>query len=211
MFNKITNDRCFNKNCILNILPHFRFALKRIIPRGLNYHLIFYRTIFKILFSLVVISAFSFNDDGGASLGRFFKVSLNDWSFALAICFFSFYGLYYFTNALKHGRYTVVAPLFLSGGYVLFCDKILYFLYDEVVNECGFYLLYFYLEHFHFSPIYLSKNISPFQGNIPLLIVLFILGVSFVLYPISIEAFGVYNFSLILEICSRYLVFTIPF
>ena len=35
---------------------------KRIIPRGLNYHLIFYRTIFSILFSLVVISAFSFID-----------------------------------------------------------------------------------------------------------------------------------------------------
>ena len=172
---------------------------KRIIPRGLNYHLIFYRTIFSILFSLVVISAFSFMDDGGASLGRFFKASLNDWFFALAICFFSFYGLYYFTNALKHGRYTVVAPFISMAAVFSFVTA--YFLYDEVVglNAVLSFIFLFgalifhqftYLKTFRLSKeIYLCLLCSLFWG------------VSVVLYPISIEACGVYNFSLILEIC----------
>lgn len=172
---------------------------KRVLPRGLNYHLIFYRTIFSILFSIVVISAFSFIDDGGASLDHFFKASFNDWFFALTICFFSFYGLYYFTNALKYGRYTVVAP-FISMA-ALFSFVTAYFLYDEAVglNAILSFLLLFgalvyhqftYLKTFRLSKeIYLCLLSSLFWG------------VSFVLYPISIKAFGVYNFSLIMEAC----------
>ena len=63
-----------------------------------------------------------------------------------------------------------------------------------------FYPLYFYLSTY-FSPIYLSKNISCLSKEIYRLLCSLFWGVSFVLYPISIEAFGVYNFSLILEIC----------
>jgi len=172
---------------------------KKILPRGLNYHLIFYRTIFSILFSLVVISFFSFLVEDGVSLNRFFKASFEDWLFAAAICFFSFYGLYYFTNALKHGRYTVVAP-FISMA-ALFSFVTAYFLYDEAVgmNAILSFLLLFgalvyhqftYLKTFRLSKeIYLCLLASLFWG------------VSFVLYPISIKTFGVYNFSLILEVC----------
>ncbi len=172
---------------------------KKILPRGLNYHLIFYRTIFSILFSLVVISFFSFLVEDGVSLNRFFKASFEDWLFAAAICFFSFYGLYYFTNALKHGRYTVVAP-FISMA-ALFSFVTAYFLYDEAVglNAILSFLLLFgalvyhqftYLKTFRLSKeIYLCLLASLFWG------------VSFVLYPISIKTFGVYNFSLIMEVC----------
>lgn len=172
---------------------------KKILPRGLNYHLIFYRTIFSILFSLVVISAFSFIDDEGASFNRFLKASFKDWFFVLAICFFSFYGLYYFTNALKHGRYTVVAP-FISMA-ALFSFVTAYFLYDEAVGWSAilsFLLLFGALVYHQFT--YLKTFRLSKEIYLCLLSSLF-WGVSFVSYPISIEAFGVYNFSLILELC----------
>ncbi len=172
---------------------------KRILPRGLNYHLIFYRTIFSILFSIVVISAFSFTDYGTGELDRFFQSSFKDWVFALTICFFSFYGLYYFTNALKHGRYTVVAP-FISMAAV-FSFGTAYFLYDEVVGlnaVLSFIFLFGALVYHQFS--YLKTFRLSKEIYLCLLSSLF-WGVSFVLYPISIEAFGVYNFSLILELC----------
>ena len=172
---------------------------KKILPRGLNYHLIFYRTIFSILFSLVFISFFSFLIEDGVSLNPFFKASLEDWLFATAICFFSFYGLYYFTNALKHGRYTVVAP-FISMA-ALFSFVTAYFLYDETVglNAILSFLLLFgalvYHQFTYLKTFRLSKEIYL------CLLSSFFWGTSFVLYPISIETFGVYNFSLIMEVC----------
>jgi drug/metabolite transporter (DMT)-like permease len=172
---------------------------KRILPRGLNYHLIFYRTIFSILFSLVVISAFSFTDYGTGELDRFFEASFKDWVFALAICFFSFYGLYYFTNALKHGRYTVVAPFISMAAVFSFVTA--YFLYDEVVGlnaVLSFIFLFGALVYHQFT--YLKTFRLSKEIYLCLLCSLF-WGVSFVLYPISIKAFGVYNFSLILELC----------
>ncbi len=172
---------------------------KRIIPRGLNYHLIFYRTIFSILFSVLVITVFSFLNKDGESFSRFFEATMNDWIFALAICFFSFYGLYYFTNALKHGRYTIVAPFISMAAFFSFITA--YFLYDEVIDLNSIlsftilllalvYHQFINLKKFHLSrEIFLSLMCSIFWG------------VSFVLYPISIKTFGIYNFSLILELC----------
>jgi drug/metabolite transporter (DMT)-like permease len=76
-----------------------------------------------------------------------------------------------------------------------------YFLYDEVVGlnaVLSFIFLFGALVYHQFS--YLKTFRLSKEIYLCLLCSLF-WGVSFVLYPISIKAFGVYNFSLILELC----------
>ena len=189
---------------VVKVLSSFFYLIsgllwKNIISNNINYHVIFFRTIFSLLFSLIVLFIFSFSDEKDASLYRFIEVEWSEWLFTIAVCFFSFYGLYYFTNALKHGRYTIVAPFISMAALFSFITSLV--LYSEnvsVLSTIAFMLLVLalmyhqsdYLKDFHLSKeIYLS------------ILSAFFWGVSFVLYPISIEQFGIYNFSLVLESC----------
>ncbi len=172
---------------------------KKIIPNNINYHIIFYRTLFSILFSIVTIVGFNYLPFIESSSASFFDADIYTWLLTLGICFFSFYGLYYFTNALKKGRYSIVTPFISSAAVFSFITSII--IYDEKISV---------LSYVAFTSLIIgiivhqSKNIKTlrFSKEIYLAILSsFFWGVSFVLYPIPIEKFGIFNFSIILETC----------
>ena len=105
---------------------------KKIIPKHINYHVIYHRTLFSILFSIITIFAFSFLDPNSNNLSDMVKVDISTWLATIGICCFSFYGLYFFTNALKNGRYSIVTPFVSSAAIFSFITS--YIIYDENVT-----------------------------------------------------------------------------
>ena len=172
---------------------------KKIIINNINYHVIFYRTIFSLLFSILTIIGFSFVSFVNSDISSFLEADFNFWVLTLSICFFSFYGLYYFTNALKNGRYSIVTPFVSSAAVFSFITSII--IYNEnisVLSYIAFVTLIIGLI------IHQSKNFKNLQFSKEIYLAIlssFFWGVSFVLYPIPIEKFGIFNFSIILETC----------
>ena len=93
---------------------------KKIIPKHINYHVIYHRTLFSILFSIITIFTFKFLDPNSNTLSDMGKVNLSSWVVTIGICCFSFYGLFFFTNALKNGRYSIVTPFVSSATIFLY-------------------------------------------------------------------------------------------
>ena len=89
---------------------------KKILKNQVNYHLIYYRTLFSILFLFIVTLILSYFDND-FSYGPLSKADMMDWVITLSICFFSFFGLYYFTQALQKGRFTIVVPMSSLTGF----------------------------------------------------------------------------------------------
>ena len=172
---------------------------KRIIPNKVNYHLIFFRTVFSILFSLLTIFTFNYFHISNISYSSFLEADLYFWLLTLCICFFSFYGLYFFTNALKNGRYSIVTPFVSTAAIFSFITSLI--IYDENISlfsTVAFFTLTITLIAHQF------KNFKTLRFSKEIFLTLlcsFFWGVSFVLYPIPIKKFGILNFSLILEIC----------
>ena len=172
---------------------------KKVIRRNVNYRVIFYRSIFSIASTLLAIIAFSKMDISDYSIQDFKNGTILDWLFTVLLCFFSFFGLYYYTNALKIGRYGFVTPFVSTASIFSFLTALL--LFNEAVsiyNLSAFGLLIFgilYHQNGHLKDFKLNKEIllSIFCA--------FFWGVSFVLYLVPIKKFGVLNFSLILEVC----------
>tara|TARA_Y100001954_G_scaffold42725_1_gene43849 strand:- start:590 stop:1474 length:885 start_codon:yes stop_codon:yes gene_type:complete len=172
---------------------------KKIIPSNINYHIIYYRTLFSILFSILSIILFHLYDPKIVNIHHFFEVNFSFWLLTLSICFFSFYGLYYFTNALKHGRYSIVTPFVSSAAVFSFITAL--FIYNEdisISSLIAFFILISGLIYHQINHIKIFK----FSKEIFFAILCsFFWGVSFSLYPIPIKKFGIFNFSLILELC----------
>ena len=172
---------------------------KKIIPHNLNYHLIFHRTLFSIFFSVLTIVIFNYFTISNNSYLSFFDVDIYFWLLTLSICFFSFYGLYYFTNALKNGRYSIVTPFVSTAAIFSFITSLI--VYDEdisILSSIAFLTLIIGLI------VHQSKNFKTLKFSKEIFLALlcsFFWGVSFVLYPIPIKKFGILNFSLILEFC----------
>ena len=172
---------------------------KKIVSRNINYHVIFYRTLFSILISILFILLFQYIVPETVNPTTYLEADLSIWLMTISICLFSFYGLYYFTNALKHGRYSIVTPFVSSAAIFSFITAL--FIYEEditVASITAFLILIFGLL-FH-----QAKNIKRYRFTKEILFAIlssFFWGVSFSLYPISIKEFGIINFSLILEIC----------
>lgn len=172
---------------------------KKIIPNNINYHVIFYRTIFSLLFSIVTIVGFNFIQPSNIDGSIFFEADHYFWLLTLSICFFSFYGLYYFTNALKNGRYSIVTPFVSSAAIFSFITA--FILYDESISIFSFAAFIILIIGLIIHQFKNFKNLK-FSKEIYLAILSsFFWGVSFVLYPIPIEKFGIFNFSIILESC----------
>ncbi|MDG1798582.1 MAG: EamA family transporter [Flavobacteriales bacterium] len=172
---------------------------KKVIRRNVNYRVIFYRSIFSIASTLLAIIAFSKMDISDYSIQDFKNGTILDWLFTVLLCFFSFFGLYYYTNALKIGRYGFVTPFVSTASIFSFLTALL--LFNEAVsiyNLSAFGLLLFGI-------LYHQKGqLKDFKLNKEILLSIFCAffwGVSFVLYLIPIKKFGVLNFSLILEVC----------
>ena len=172
---------------------------KNAIVRNINYRVIFYRSIFSIGSTLLAILAFSKLDITDYSIQDFNNGTIFDWLFTISICFFSFFGLYYYTNALKIGRYSFVTPFVSTASIFSFLTALLFFNEEvSIYNISSFGLL-------TIGILYHQKDqLKDFKLNKEILLSLlcaFFWGVSFVLYLIPIKKFGVLNFSLILEVC----------
>jgi len=172
---------------------------KKVVKKNINYHIIFYRSIFSIASTLLAILAFSKMDISDYSIQDFGNGSASDWFFTLALCFFSFFGLYYYTNALKVGRYSFVTPFVSTASIFSFLTALFFFDQEiSLYNISSFCLL-------TVGVIYHQKDqLKEFKLNKEILLSIFCAffwGVSFVLYLIPIKKFGVLNFSLILEVC----------
>ena len=166
----------------------------------INYHLIFFRTLFSIGFTLLLILLFKLV---GYSNSIWLKpVNLVDfaaWSICIIICLFSFWGLYFFTSALKVGRYSFVGALSTTTSFFSFITAVI--LYKE---NPGFekWLVFFVIL---LAYVYHQKD--SFKGfNFSKEVVFLIFsstfwGISFVCFLIPIKVFGILYFSLILEIC----------
>lgn len=172
---------------------------KKIIPNNINYHIIFYRTIFSIIFSIITVIIISILPISNNSFSSFNEADIYFYFLTLCICFFSFYGLYYFTNALKNGRYTIVTPFVSCAAIFSFITSIL--IYDENIS---FYSTLAFLILIIGLVIHQLKNFKSLKFSKEIYMALlssFFWGVSFVLYPIPIKKFGIFNFSIILEVC----------
>ena len=172
---------------------------KRVIRKNINYHLIFYRSIFSIASTLLSILAFQKFNSVNYSIQDFKNGTILDWLFTILLCFFSFFGLYYYTNALKIGRFGFVTPFVSTASIFSFLTALLLFNEEvSIYNLSAFGLLTFGILYHQ------KQQLKDFKLNKEILLSLlcaFFWGVSFVLYLIPIKKFGVLNFSLILEVC----------
>ena len=172
---------------------------KKVIRRNINYRVIYYRSIFSIASTLLAILAFSKLDITDYSIQDFKNGTIFDWLFTISLCFFSFFGLYYYTNALKIGRYSFVTPFVSTASIFSFLTALLFFNEEvSIFNMSSFGLLTIGILYHQ------KQQLKKFKLNKEIILSIFCAffwGVSFVLYLVPIKKFGVLNFSLILEVC----------
>ncbi|MDG1690475.1 MAG: EamA family transporter [Flavobacteriales bacterium] len=172
---------------------------KKVIRRNINYRVIYYRSIFSIVSTLLAILTFQKFSIVDYSIQDFKNGNIFDWLFTISLCFFSFFGLYYYTNALKIGRYGFVTPFVSTASIFSFLTALLFFNEEaSIYNLSSFGLLTVGILYHQ------KQQLKDFKLNKEILLSIlcaFFWGVSFVLYLIPIKKFGVLNFSLILEVC----------
>lgn len=187
---------------LLKILSLLLFLISGLIWKKIsgkttiNYHLIFFRSIFTILTLLII---YNLNTENESKILLTNAIKTKDWIIAICIGLFSFWGLFFYTKSIQEGRFSMITPLTSITTAISFCSSL--FIYDEKISSLKILsliiilvaLIYHQKKHLlHFA---LSKEIF--------FILLFSLiwGISFVLYLIPIKSFGALNFSLLLEIC----------
>ncbi|MDA9161895.1 EamA family transporter [Crocinitomicaceae bacterium] len=171
---------------------------KKILKNQVNYHLIYYRTLFSILFLFIVTLILSYFDND-FSYGPLSKADMMDWVITLSICFFSFFGLYYFTQALQKGRFTIVVPMSSLTGFFAVLSAFLFFKQTLSSTQILAFIVIFVGLVYHQYNDLINLRIS--RELLLILMFTFFWGVSFSLYLIPIETFGPINFTLILEVC----------
>ena len=194
----------FNTSLVLKIIASLFFLLSGIVWKKLllkdriNYHYIFYRVIATFFFLLILKSYFHYAAIENFSAG-FSSNHFKDWLFCISLCLFSFWGLYFYTNALQNGRLSFITPLVVVSSAISFITSLI--IYNEALSMSKYFsLLLIILGLF----LHQREKLRNFEiSKEVLLILLFSLfwGVSFVFYLIPIKKFGVINFSLILEVC----------
>jgi len=190
----------FKTSLFLKILSSIFFLLSGIVWKkilnkgGVNYHFIFYRVI-TTFFVLLAISFWFPSTNLTSSL----SIPFSDWIISISICLFSFWGLYFYTKAMQEGRLSFIAPL--NGISYLFTVLTSMLIFNESLSvpKCIAFAIIWIGLFLHQKEKWVGFRIS----KEVLLTLLFssIWGISFVLYLIPIKKFGVFNFSIILEIC----------
>ncbi len=164
-----------------------------------NYHFIFFRVIATLFFlSTIAVVVNFFEID-------FFKqlppttIGIKDWIICISICLFSFWGLYFYTNAMQIGRYSIAAPLVVISSAFSFITSLI--VYDETVSISKYAALALIMIGLL---VHQREKLQQFQlSKEVVLVLLFSIfwGISFVFYLVPIKKFGVLSFSFILEIC----------
>ena len=194
----------FNTSLLLKIISSLFFLISGIVWKkvlvigGKNYHYIFYRVIATLFFFLLIKYYFQYNE-----IENFNKVisviTFKDWIVCVSICLFSFWGLYFYTEALQNGRLSFIAPLNGIAPVFSFITSVIIFnetlSFPKYISLILFCIGLFLHQKDKLADFKISKEV--------LLTLLFSLiwGISFVLYLIPIKNFGVINFSIILELC----------
>lgn len=126
-------------------------------------------------------------------------VHLTEWMMYIGICMFSFWGLYFFTNAMQNGRFSFVGSLMVISSVFSFLTSLI--IYQESLHPNQFISLglisigLFYHQKEELAKFRLSKEV------ILVLLSGFFWGISFVFYLIPIQKIGVFNFTILLELC----------
>jgi drug/metabolite transporter (DMT)-like permease len=194
----------FETSLLLKIISSIFFLIsgilwKKILINGeKNYHYIFYRVIVSLFLFLLIKFFIQYNDIENFSI-QVFAPTLLDWILCILICFFSFWGLYFYTKALQNGRFSFVTPLVVISSAISFITSL--FMFNEALSTSKYGSLLLII-----SGLLLHQKDKLIDFKISkevLLIVLFSFfwGISFVFYLIPIKKFGVLNFSMILELC----------
>lgn len=194
----------FNTSLLLKIISSLFFLISGIVWKkvlvigGKNYHYIFYRVIATLFFFLLIKYYFQYTE-----IENFNKVisviTFKDWIVCVSICLFSFWGLYFYTEALQNGRLSFIAPLNGIAPVFSFITSVIIFnetlSFPKYISLILFCIGLFLHQKDKLVDFKISKEV--------LLTLLFSLiwGISFVLYLIPIKNFGVINFSIILELC----------
>jgi len=186
---------------ILSSLLFFISGLlwKKLLVDKLNYHVIFYRTIASMFFLLMLIIGYYYFGIGQYSISNILNATILDWIGTIALCFFSFWGLYFYTTAIQSGRYSFI--VLLSGMTALFSFFTAIFIYNESLTLLKYASLICITSGLLFHQ---RDQLIKFKISKEILFVLIcsvFWGISFVLYLIPIKKFGVLNFSFILEAC----------
>jgi drug/metabolite transporter (DMT)-like permease len=194
----------FKTSLILKIISAIFFLISGIVWKkilsdgGKNYHYIFYRVIGTFFFFLLIQFYFQFNDIENYTK-TIAALSFTDWIVCISICLFSFWGLFFYTEALQSGRFSFVTPLIVISSAISFVTSLV--IYNEALSVSKYAALLLII-----SGLFLHQKDKLVDFKISkeiLLILLFSVfwGISFVFYLIPIRKFGVLNFSIILEIC----------
>ena len=194
----------FNTSLLLKIISSLFFLIsgivwkKILINGGKNYHYIFYRVIATLFFFLLILIYLQYNEienfDKSISI-----ITYYDWIICVFICLFSFWGLYFYTEALQNGRLSFITPLIVISSAISFITSLL--VYNETLSIAKYISILLILIGLF---LHQKEKLTVFKiSNEVLLIMLFSVfwGISFVLYLIPIKKFGVLNFSIILELC----------
>lgn len=194
----------FKTSLLLKIISSLFFMLsgivwkKALINGGKNYHYIFYRVIATLFFFLLIQFYFQYYD-----LKCFNAIipvlTFMDWIVCLSICLFSFWGLYFYTNAMQTGRLSFIAPL--NGISYLFTIITSVLIFNESLSTSKYIALSLIILGLFLHQKDKLKGFNISKEVLLMLLFSIIWGISFVLYLIPIKKFGVLNFSIILELC----------
>ncbi len=192
----------FKTSLILKIISSLFFLLSGILWKkvlmagGRNYHFIFYRVLFTlVLFGFI----YYFNQNNEPTSIAIFQLPITDWAICIGVCMLSFWGLYFYTEALQNGRLSFIAPL--NGISYLFTIITSILIFNESLNTPKFLALLLVLTGLFIHQMYNFMNFKISKEVLLTLLFSIIWGISFVLYLIPIKKFGVLNFSIILELC----------
>jgi uncharacterized membrane protein len=194
----------FETSLLLKIISSVFFLISGIIWKKIlitgekNYHYIFYRVIATLFFFLLIQFYFQYNDIDNFTI-LISAPTFTDWILCFSICLFSFWGLYFYTEAMQNGRFSFVTPLIVISSAISFVTSLV--MYNEALSVSKYVSLLLIIIGLFLHQK--DKLVNFKVSKEVLLIVLFSVfwGISFVFYLIPIKKFGVLNFSMILELC----------
>ncbi|WP_374540911.1 EamA family transporter [Flavobacterium sp.] len=170
---------------------------KILVNENKNYHYIFFRVTATLFFLLLIKFYFTINDIEDFNVIS--TPSYYDWVICIVTCLFSFWGLYFYTQALQNGRISFITSLNGISPFFSFITSII--LFNEVLNISKYLSLILILIGLFLHQRDKWREFTISKEVFYTLMFTIIWGISFVLFLIPIKVFGVLNFSIILEVC----------
>ena len=173
-----------------------------------NYRLIFYRSVLTSLFFCGIFFLVKFQWFDFGIKYQFVKLNLNvstwDLIAIVSLCFFSFFGLYFFTSSLYVNKFSFATPL-ASTGFV-FSIIVTTFLNKTSINT-GTSIAFFI---FFISILLIAKQFTLGDFKLlllPILLTHFFWDTAVVFYPLAINKLGIILFCLLMEVCVCFISF----